>query len=485
MPYSSVAEDSVHFVRVGTLCKGKVIDCTPGTSLVEAVRLMQAHDITGLVVVENQRPVGIFSIRDFRRLVANSDGDISALSVRHGMTAGLITVKDQDCVMDAIFIMARHNIHRLGVVAADGSLVGLICATDLLSLQAKSPLYLSTEIDAARSIAELRLVSAKMLDTVILASKTGADIRGLVQLISHFNDAMTQRLIYLLEHEEGITLPQGASYLVLGSEGRGEQTLRTDQDSAMVCADDLGPDQQAQLERFALRIVEALESLGVPLCPGNTMASNPQWRHTLSEWKQLIEQWISVPKPEHMVNFGMFQDLRAIHGDPAFARQLHDHILAMVRRNEMFLHFVGRNILRFPPPLGMFGRFRVEKKGEHKGKIDLKKAGIFAITEGASLLALEVGVVDGTTWDKLELLGKRGVLSAIDLETVEESFSYLVRLRLQRQLKAMAAGNKASNHVDPLIMTDRERDRLRAALKGVATFLNIIRDHYQLNLISR
>lgn len=485
MPYSSVAEDSVLFVRVGTLCKGTVIDCTPGTSLIEAIRLMQSHDLTGLVVVENQRPVGIFSIRDFRRLVANSDGDISALSVRHGMTAGLITVKDQDCVMDAIFIMARHNIHRLGVVAADGSLVGLICATDLLSLQAKSPLYLSNEIDAARSIAELRLVSAKMHDTVILASKTGADIRGLVQLISHFNDAMTQRLIYLLEHEEGITLPQGASYLVLGSEGRGEQTLRTDQDSAMVYADDLGRDQQAQMERFALRMVEALEILGVPLCPGNTMASNPQWRHTLTEWKQLIEQWISVPKPEHMVSFGMFQDLRAIHGDPALARQLHDHILAMVRRNEMFLHFVARNILRFPPPLGMFGRFRVEKKGEHKGKIDLKKAGIFAITEGASLLALEVGVVDGTTWDKLELLGKRGVLSAIDLETVEESFSYLVRLRLQRQLKAMAAGKKASNHVDPLIMTDRERDRLRAALKGVATFLNIIRDHYQLNLISR
>jgi len=485
MPYSSGSEDSVLLIRVGTLCKGAVIFCSCDTTLVDAAGLMQLHDITGLVVLEHESPVGIFSIRDLRRLVADSGGNLAGMTVRNGMTARLITVKDQDCVLDAIFAMARHNIHRLGVVDAEGGLVGLISATDLLTLQTKTPLYFTNEIEAAQSIAELRVVSTKMLDTILLATKSGADIRGLVQLISHFNDAMTERLIYLMEHEEGITLPQGATYLVLGSEGRGEQTLRTDQDSAMVYVDHLSPDRQAQMERFSRRIVEALETLGVPLCPGNTMASNPQWRHSLSEWKQMIEQWISVPKPEHMVSFGMFQDLRAVHGDLSLERQLHDHILTMVNRNAMFLFFVARNILRFPPPLGMFGRFRVTRKGADKGTIDLKKAGIFAITEGASLLALEVGVVDGTTWDKLELLGKRGLLSVTDQETIEESFSYLVRLRLQRQLKALAAGKTPSNLVDPLIMTDRERDRLRAALRGVSTFLHIIRDHFQLNLVSR
>lgn len=485
MPFNAVAEDSVLFVRVGTLCRGAVIACAPETGLVEAARLMRLHDITGLVVRERERPIGIFSIRDFIRLVAGSDGDLAGLTVRDGMTASLITIKEQDSALDAIFLMARHNIHQLGVLDAAGQLSGLISDTDLLSLQTRTPLYLNTEIDAANSIAELRLISAKMLDTVVLATRTGADIRGLVQLISHFNDALTQRLIYLLEHEEGIALPQGAAYLVLGSEGRGEQTLRTDQDSAIVYADDLPADQLPQIERFSQRIVEALESLGVPRCPGNTMASNPQWRHSLSQWRRLIDQWMTVFNPEHMVSFGMFQDLRAVHGELSLERRLHEQILAGVDRNAIFLAFVARNILRFQPPLGMFGRFRVEKKGEHKGKIDLKKAGIFAITEGASLLALEAGVVDGTTWDKLELLGKRGIVAASDLETVQDAFDYLVRLRLQRQLKALAAGQRPSNHVDPLIMTDKERDRLREALKGVGTFLNIVRDHFQLNLISR
>jgi CBS domain-containing protein len=185
-----------------------------------------------------------------------------------------------------------------------------------------------------------------------------------------------------------------------------------------------------------------------------------------------------------MVSFGMFQDLRAIHGDPALERQLHDHILSGINRNAMFLVFVAKNILRFPPPLGMFSRFRVEKKGENKGKIDLKKAGIFAVTEGASLLALEIGVVDGTTWDKLELLGKRRIIASNDLETVEEAFSCLVRLRLKRQLQSLAAGDKPSNSVDPMILTDKGRDQLRTALKGVDTFLNIIRNHFQMNLLS-
>lgn len=483
MPYS-VPEDSVLFVRVGTLCKRAVIGCPPETTLIEAARMMQLHDITGLVVLEDERPVGIFSIRDFRRLVAGSDGDLAGLTVGSGMTSALITIRDQAYALDAIFTMARHNIHRLAVVDADGSLVGMISDTDLLSLQTKTPLYLNNEIGVAQSIEQLRSIGSKMLGTVVLATKAGADIRGLVQLISHFNDAMTQRLILLLE-QEGIFLPEGATYLVLGSEGRGEQTLRTDQDSALVYADDLPPDQLRSAEKFASRLVEALETLGVPRCPGNTMASNQQWRHSLSEWKQLLDQWISEPIPEHMVSFGMFQDLRAMHGDASLEQQLHDQILAGVERNAMFLAFVARNILRFPPPLGMFGRFRVEKSGAHKGEMDLKKAGIFAITEGVSLLALEAGIVRGTTWDKLELLGKRGILSGADRESVEESFNYLVRLRLQRQLKALAAGAPPTNHVDPLVLTDRGRDELRTALKGVGTFLHIIRNHFQLNLVSR
>lgn len=485
MPHGAISEESFFFIRIETLCKGPAITCPADMDAVEVVKLMQEHDISGVVVIENDIQVGTFSIRDLRRLIAETGGTVAGRKVREIMGLGLITIRRRDYVFDAIFKMAQHNIHRLGVVDDEGKLVGMITDTDLLRIQTRTPLYLHQEIEAAQSIDRLRTLGVRMLEMVRFATRAGADTKSLVQLISQFNDAITVRLIALLDRLEGIRLPIGAAYLALGSEGRGEQTLRTDQDSAIVYVDDLPTEKLGEIERFSTRLVDALEEIGVPRCPGNTMAGNPQWRRSLSEWKRLIDQWITVPTPEHMVDFGMFQDLRALHGDKSLEDQLRDHILAVVQRHPFFLSNMAHHIVRFPPPLGMFGRIKVERSGEQRGKVDIKKAGIFAFTVGASLLALETGSIGGSTWEKLELLGQRGVISSNDLETVQDSFTFLVQLRLQRQLKALAAGDKPTNHVDPLIMTVKERDRFRQALKGAGAFLRIIRDHYQLDLVSR
>jgi CBS domain-containing protein len=261
--------------------------------------------------------------------------------------------------------------------------------------------------------------------------------------------------------------------------------LRTDQDSAIVYSDTLSAEHLEEVSRFSTRLCAALDQIGIPRCPGETMASNPQWRRSLGEWKRLIDQWVSVLKPDHMVNFGMFQDFRVLHGDREFARQLAGHIRAHVERNSLFLAYVARHITGFKPPMGIFGRLRVDRRGKYRGQLDLKKAGIFALTEGASLLGLEAGIVNGTTWDKLERLEEQGFLSAADAETFSEALSCLVFLRLQSQLRAIAAGHELTNHVDPLLLTGRERDRLREALRGVGAFLRLIRDHFQLELIAR
>jgi CBS domain-containing protein len=345
-------------------------------------------------------------------------------------------------------------------------------------------LALFREIEAAPSIDALRGLGVRMLDLVRIASRPSTDIKTLVPEISRLNDAITLRLIALLESTEGIRLPDGATFLALGSEGRGDQVLRTDQDSAIVFVDDLPTDKLPDIERFATRFVDALEEIGVPRCPGNIMANNLQWRHSLSEWKRLLDQWIAAPTPEHTLNFGMFQGLRALYGEKAMEKQLHDHILAAVRHSSLFLTHMALHALRFPPPLSMFGRIRVERRGEHRGKVDLKKAGIFAITVGTSLLALEAGFIGGSTWEKLELLGRRGVLAPDDLETIEKAFTFLVQFRLQWQLRELAANDKLTNHVDPLDMTDDERRQFRQALKGVTPFLRIMTNRYQLNLIS-
>lgn len=485
MPQTQVSEGSFLFVQIDSLCQDAPVTCSPETSVVEAARLMRQHDSSGIVVIDNETPLGVVSVSDLRDLIVDGEGVVGDRKVRDIMSAGLISVRARDLVVEAIFRMAKHKIHRLTVLDDAGRLRGVITDADLLRLQTRTPLYLNQEIEAAASIEQLRRISARMVDMVSFASRAGTDIKSLVELISHINDAFTQRIIALLESQEGIRLPAGAAYLVLGSEGRGEQTLRTDQDSAIIHADGLGSVELAQIERFAVRLVEALEQIGVPRCPGDTMASNPQWRHSLTSWKELIEQWITVPKPENLVNFGMFQDFRTIHGDTSLEEELRRHLLATVQHCTLFFPYMARHIVRFPPPVGIFGHIRVERRGEHRGEVDLKKAGIFAATEGASLLALEVGATGGSTWEKLELLRERGVLPDRDVTTIEQAYSHLVQMRLRRQLKALAAGKPPSNYLNPLAIPDIERDQLRHALKGVATLLRIIHVRFKLDAISR
>ena len=485
MPNSNFNEQSFFFLHIANVCRSPAVTCDPDISVIAAARMMCDQNLAGLVVIEEETPVGILSVRDLRDLIATADEILAKYKVRDIMHVGVTTVRHQAYVFEAIFKMAKNNIHHLAVVNEDQKLVGVINAIDLLSQQTRSPLYLTQEMEAAESIEELKEINGRILEMVRSAMSAGAETRSLVHLIAHFNDGFTQRIISLMESLEGIALPAKAAFLALGSEGRGEQTLRTDQDSALIYADDISPAELNDCTRFADRLVDALEFVGIPRCPGNTMASNPQWQHSLTEWKQLLEKWISVPTGEHMVSFGMFQDFRTIHGDSSLEHALHGFIHVTTQRNMLFFPYVAKNIVRFKAPLGMFGRIKVERRGANRGKVDLKKSGIFALTEGVSLLALENNVDEGTTWDKLEKLEQMGVLSSKSSETLSEAFTQLVNLRLQRQLSDLAAGNKPGNAVDPLRLPHKTQSQLREALRGVNQLLRIIRDHYRLDSISR
>lgn len=347
-----------------------------------------------------------------------------------------------------------------------------------------NPFDLYQAIAAAQSIDALRAIGLQMLDVVDFAIRSNVGTKNMVKLISRINDAVALRLITLLESTEDIRLPEGATFLVLGSEGRGEQTMRTDQDNAIVYRDDLPLKDQIAVKRFASRLVDALEEIGVPRCPGNIMAGNPQWCHSISEWKMLLSRWINVPTPEHILNFGTFQDLRALHGDETPVTQLHDHIRKEAKSYGLFFPHMACHVVRFPSPFTIFGQIRVEQNGKYKGMVDLKKAGIFAVTTGASLLALENGIIGGDTWKKLELLGKIGLFSGDDIETIVNAYTLLVQLRLQQQLRDLTAGSKPANYVDPRLMTNNEHEQFRQALKGINTFLWIFRNHYLLDFIS-
>ena len=486
MPYDAAhSEERLYFMTIGRICRRPPVVCSPETTLREATRIMQQRNITCVVIQNADGSHGIFTVRDLRRVTASCDANPADLTLGSCMTPHLITLREDAYLFDAISLMSRRNFHRVGVVDHADQLVGVLTDTDLLTFQTRTPLYLLNEIERAASIEQLQRLNARLFEMINLAYKAGVDIRGVVQLLAHFNDAFTQRLIELLDQQEGVRLPPGAAYLSLGSEGRREQTFRTDQDSAIVYADDFPPELMPQLERFAQRLIEGLEQLGVPRCPGNTMASNPQWRHSLSQWKQILDGWISTPLPDNMVNFGMFQDMRVLHGELRFEQELRRHIHESAHRTALFFPYMARNIVRFKPPVGMFGRLLVEKNGPCRGKLDLKKGALFAMVRGIGLLALEADLMGGTSWDKLERLRELNLVSSRNLDLIEDSFSFLVGLRLGRQLEALTSGQNPDNCIDPERLPERQRTQLRSAFKGVDALLQIMRSHYKLDMIAR
>ena len=176
-------------------------------------------------------------------------------------------------------------------------------------------------------------------------------------------------------------------------------------------------------------------------------AKNDFWRRSLEGWIEILDGWLVNASPRNILNGSMFFDLRTLHGDATLELELKEYIAAYLSKNSSFLARTAKNVLRFRPPLGFLGRFKLEREGEHRGEMDIKKAGIFAITEGAKVLALESGKLDGSTCERIEALARAGILSRDLSEDLIESFEFLVKLRLRGQIAAIRSGKLPSNYI--------------------------------------
>lgn len=478
-----MAEENIFFVPVKDVCRRQVTTCSPDDRLVEAAAIMREQNISSVVVCEGGAPTGIVTDRDLRNKVVSRGEDPRVLAVREVMNAPLITVGEEEFLFEALYCMSRHNIHRVAVVDAAGNLAGIVTNSDILRLQTRSPQQLVRQIEEAGTIGALKELHDRVQGLVAHLVGTGVRTRDLVRLIAHLNDRIILRLIALLRKERFADLPEHFAFVVLGSEGRQEQTLTTDQDNAIVYADDLTPAETGRIEAFARELIDHLIAIGVPECPGGIMAKNEAWRRSLSGWTGVVDHWLSTPSSENILNGSMFFDLRTLHGDPTLERTLKEHVAGHLRRDAAFLMRMALNVLRFPPPLGWFGRIRTEKKGEHRGLLDVKKAGIFAVTEGVKALALEAGILDGGTRERMRDLVEAEVLTAAGAEDLGAAFDFLVHLRLRGQVEAIRAGRTPTNHIDLNHLNRMEKGRLRLALEGVEAFQGFLKRHFNLDLI--
>jgi CBS domain-containing protein len=292
----------------------------------------------------------------------------------------------------------------------------------------------------------------------------GSDAEPITRLVSSLNDSIAVRAIELAARD--FALPDVPwAWIALGSEGREEQTLATDQDNGIVFeAAEPGPVRDAFVP-FAQRVNVLLDAAGFALCKGEIMAGNPRWCLSSQEWRDRFATWIDVPEPQALLHAAIFFDFRAVHGDATLVARLRGWLAEHVAGNDRFLLLMAHNALQNQPPLGLIRDFVLTGTGEHKGKLDLKVNGVQLFVEAARIYALANGVDVCNTIGRLRASGERARIPAVEIEAWVDAFRFLQTLRLRLNVEQVHGSAALHNFLAPTTLNELDRTVLRESMR--------------------
>lgn len=464
---------------VGDLASKKVITASEDSSIRNAAKIMSEHRISSLVLLDAEGlPAGIVTDRDIRDKVVARNRDHED-SVKDIMSISLIKSETRDYCFEALMKMIRYNIHHL-LVVAKGELKGIITNHDLMMLQGTSPLSLAREIETQSSIDGLIPVSRRINRVINILVQEGSRARHVTRIITEINDRLLRKILELTEKRLGPP-PVGFCWIVLGSEGRKEQTFRTDQDNSLIFDDpEEGAEDEARryFAEFGLQVIDSLIRCGVPRCSAGYMSDNPKWCQPASVWEGYFAKWIERPTPEAILQSLIFFDFRSVYGDVLLAEKLRAYLGHRLKNQHVFLAHMASAIVANRPPLGFMKRFKVEKSGEHKNRFNIKFNALCPIVDAVRLSSLEAGVYHTSTIERLRELRERDSAVRGLCGDLEEAFEFLMSIRLRHQFEQLTAGAEPDNFVDPQALSTLERRMLRESFRVVTLAQEAVRKQY-------
>ena len=462
--YALALGDDGRFARpLAGLVRREPLTAIAATPLADALAAMAAARVGSVVVVDaERRPVGILTLKDVLGRVTLA-GVPLATPVGAVMTPQPATLAADAPVADALVLMAREGVHHVPLVR-DHRLVGVISEKDVFALRRLSVEGITAAIARADDPARLPALATDIGDLAHSLLAQGMDAENLTAIIASLNDRLTQRLIALESTADPALAGLDWCWLALGSEGRSEQTLATDQDNALIFSA-AEPARREALLRFALRVNRQLDACGFPLCRGGVMASNPKWCLSLTEWQQQFGQWIDHGSPEALLHASIFFDFRPLAGDAALALELRAWLGRAAQANPRFLHQMAANALRNRPPLGLVRDFVLAGDAAHPHTLDLKLNGVVPFVDAARIFALAAGSAQTNTARRLREAAPALRIADAELADWLRAFHFLQLLRLRHQHERQRAGATPDNHVDPDRLTSLDRRILKEALR--------------------
>ena len=467
--------------RLGELAMRHPVTCSPQTALREAVRMMHEQQVGSIVIVnEHKAPLGIFTLRDLRQVVANGIEEFDQAIDAH-MTAGPFYLSPDHSAFDAAIAMTERHIAHVCLVK-EQRLCGVVSERDLFSLQRVDLVHLARTIRHAPRLDTLINLRGEISQLVERMLAHGASSTQITHIITLLNDHTVCRVIELVLAERG---DPGVpfTWLCFGSEGRREQTLHTDQDNGILFeAKDAA--QAAEIRQRLLPIAQQinhhLAACGFTLCKGNIMAGNPELCLSRAEWARRFSAFIREATPQNLLASSIYFDLRAVWGDEQGCQHLRRTILTQVADNRLFQRMMADNALRHRPPVGRFREFVLERKGGDKATLDLKVQGLGPFVDGARLLALAHGVEAINTLERLRQLTTLGVIEPLDGAAYEEAYHFIQQTRMQQHQLQTRQNRPYSNRVDPDQLNQLDRRILREALRQAQRLQSSLALRYQL-----
>jgi CBS domain-containing protein len=462
------AQDGLYLftTEVGSVVK-RQLEIIPGSETIQKVAARMSELQIGSLLVQDQKGtiVGIATDNDLRAKVV-AKGLSYSTPVEQVMSTPVETISANAVCFDALLHMMNRQVHHLAIERGD-KIVGVVTAHDIMVHQGTSPISLFREIGAQRRIEGLYALSEKVPLVVRTLIEEGAKANNITRMIAVLNDQIVNRVLMLLEDELG-PAPYPFCWLMMGSEGRQEQTFKTDQDNALIY--ETPPEDWEQIKagklyfrRFGNLAIQHLAACGYPLCKGEMMASNPKWRKPYATWQNYFDRWMNAPEPQAVLHATIFFDFRPGYGHFSLAERLRDHLVAVAPQRSIFLMHLARDCLVGKPPLSFFRNFIVEKDGEHKNRLDIKTRGLVPFVDFGRVMALKHGIRETNTLARLQTLAESNFIPRDLYMETREAYEYQMQLRLVHQIAMMEQGLTPNNYIDPAELSELEKQTLKEA----------------------
>ncbi|MDP8245171.1 MAG: DUF294 nucleotidyltransferase-like domain-containing protein [Candidatus Hinthialibacter antarcticus] len=457
-----------HLMQPVTQSSAKRVSCRMEQPIHIVISLMNKNKSSAVLVESDEgQAVGIITEHDINARVLKGEIDLDRPAFEI-MSSPLITLNEQALLFEAALLMAENKIRHIPIRQSNGEIQGVITDHELLFAHSHSPALLIQTIRAASSAIDLNECREQLTASIQALLESGARAQSMTRLITNIADEIAQRAIHLAIEECGPP-PVAFAFIALGSEGRGEQTLITDQDNAIIYEDvdeSQAESVQAYLSAVAKTVCMNLDQCGYTLCKGGVMAMNPKWLQPISVWEQYFSDWIHNPDPQAFLDLKIFFDYRLLYGEPKLVQRLTRHLHATSSGKAAFYQCLAQNTLLLKPPLGLFGNIVVQNREGRPETFDIKEA-MIPIVDFARLYALQHQIQETHTVQRLTAMRERGALTESAFENAVQTYEFLMQLRLKHQAIKISQNTEADNFINPKALSNLDGAILKKAFSHI------------------